>query len=201
MAPPTSCSGAYRMYRMLQHAWSLAPKGVTTPVLQQLQYGYQYDRKWNFSSLSWSARCSTTCHHRICETNASSLPPPSAISFDHQTPSLSLVPVHAMEIEHLLLLDHAFGKVFLHMLSTWFVLGHLPSQTENVFHCLRHQPLASVAFRRCVQIFLLTYLLVPWTDGLTQGYSIYCISITLSSENVNCKCETDTCYLVNHSLM
>jgi len=42
--------------------------------------------------------------------------------------------------------------------STWFVLGHLPSQTENVFHCLRHQPLASVAFRRCVQIFLLTYL-------------------------------------------
>ena len=85
MAPPTSCSGAYRMYRMLQHAWSLAPEGVTTPVLQQLQYGYQYDRKWNFSSLSWSARRSTTWHHRICQTNASSLPPPSAISFDHQT--------------------------------------------------------------------------------------------------------------------
>jgi len=27
----TSCSGAYRPYRMLQHAWSLAPKGVTWP--------------------------------------------------------------------------------------------------------------------------------------------------------------------------
>ena len=42
--------------------------------------------------------------------------------------------------------------------STWFVLGHLPPQTENVFNCSRHQRLVTVAFRRCVQIFLLTYL-------------------------------------------
>jgi len=27
----------------------------------------------------------------------------------------------------------------LHMSRTWFVLGHLPSQSENVFNCSRHQ--------------------------------------------------------------
>jgi len=27
---PTSCYGTYRPFRMLQHAWSLAPEGVTT---------------------------------------------------------------------------------------------------------------------------------------------------------------------------
>jgi len=42
--------------------------------------------------------------------------------------------------------------------STWFVLAHLPPQTENVFNCSTHQRLVTVAFRCCVQIFLLTYL-------------------------------------------
>jgi len=40
-----------------------------------------------------------------------------------------------------------------------FVLGLLTSQTENVFNCLRHQRLVTVAFRLCVQIFWLTFLL------------------------------------------
>jgi len=42
MASPTSCSGAYRPYRMLQHAWSPAPEGATTSqfrsVLQKLHW-------------------------------------------------------------------------------------------------------------------------------------------------------------------
>jgi len=39
-----------------------------------------------------------------------SLPPPGAVSVDHQTISraLSLVPVNVLEIQHLLLPDHAF---------------------------------------------------------------------------------------------
>jgi len=53
MAFPTSCSGAYRPYRMLQHAWSLAPEGVTTSPRSCSNYtGYQYDSEWNLSSLS-----------------------------------------------------------------------------------------------------------------------------------------------------
>ena len=45
-------------------------------------------------------------------------------------------------------------------LSTRFVLGHLPRQTENVFNCSRHQRSVTVDFRCCVQIFLLTYLFI-----------------------------------------
>jgi len=56
---------------------------------------------------------------------ASSLPPPGAVSFDHQ--KISSVPllapayftftlgVHVLEINHSLLPDHAFGIIFLHM--------------------------------------------------------------------------------------
>jgi len=74
--------------------------------------GYQYDSEWNLSSQTWSTRHSTTWHYRVCQTIASSLPPPGAVSFDHQTISsaLSLLPV-----QHSLLLGHAFGTVFLHV--------------------------------------------------------------------------------------
>jgi len=41
----------------------------------------------------------------------------------------------------------------------WFIVGHVPPKTENVFVCSRHQHLVTVVFRRCVQINLLTYLL------------------------------------------
>jgi len=39
----------------------------------------------------------------------------------------------------------------------WFVVGHVPLKTENVFVCSRHQRLVTVVFRCCVQINLLTY--------------------------------------------
>jgi len=48
---------------------------------------HQCNNEWFLSSLSWSTRCSTTWHHRICQVIASSLPPPGAVSFDHQTTS------------------------------------------------------------------------------------------------------------------
>jgi len=35
-------------------------------------------------------------------------------------------------------------------LLAWFILGHLLSETENIFNWLRHQCLVTVAFRRCV---------------------------------------------------
>jgi len=58
--------------------------------------------------------------------------------------------------------------------STWFVFGHLPPQTVNVFNCWRHQCLVTVACRRCVQIFLLNYLLTYWRGGEHwQGDSWY----------------------------
>jgi len=94
----------YRPYRMLQHAWSLAPKGVTTSPRSCSNYtGYQYDSQWNLNSLPWSTRRSTTWHHRICQVTASSLPSPGAVSLDHQkiSSTLSLVPVHVLEIKHL----------------------------------------------------------------------------------------------------
>ena len=70
----------------LQSHLKLAPKGVTASLRSCSDYtGYQYDSKWNLSSLSWSTRCSTTWHHRICQMIASSLPPLGIISFDQQS--------------------------------------------------------------------------------------------------------------------
>ena len=46
--------------------------------------GYQCDNEWNLSSLSWSTRRWTAWHHHICQTIASSLPLPDAVSYDHQ---------------------------------------------------------------------------------------------------------------------
>ena len=156
-----------------------------TPVLQQLT-GYQCNSEWNLNLLSWSTRGWTTSHHRICQTIASSLPSASAVSFDHETISsaLLLVLVHVLEMELLPPLDHVFGTVFLHGItrtcpSTWFVIGRLAPQTENVFNCSRHQRLVTVAFRCCVQIFLLTYLLVCSDCDLT-GWSV-CLRVWSSS--------------------
>jgi len=128
--PTYMCSGVYRPYRMLQHAWSLAPEGVTTSPRSCSNYtGYQYDSEWNLSSLSWSTRRSTTWHHRICQTIASSLSSPGAVSFDHQTISVALwlVAVHLLEIEHSLLPDHAFGTVFLYKMSVDLIYYWTPS--------------------------------------------------------------------------
>ena len=52
----TSYSGVCRPYKMLQHAWSLAPElgpkmWPHTLVLQQLYSGYQCNREWNLTSL------------------------------------------------------------------------------------------------------------------------------------------------------
>jgi len=52
--------------------------------------------------------------------------------------------------------------------STSFVLGHLLPQSGNVFNSSRHQHSVTVAFRRCVQIFFLTYSLSNirmWADA------------------------------------
>ena len=98
--------------------------------------GYQYDCKCNLSSLSWSTRRSNIWHHRICQTIASSLPSPGAVSFDHHTISSapSLVPVHFLEIKHSLLPDHDFGTVFPHTCpSALFDLGHFLAVTKNLF--------------------------------------------------------------------
>ena len=51
--------------------------------------------------------------------------------------------------------------------SAWFVVGHVLPKTENVFVCSRHQRLVTVAFRCCVQINLLTYLLTTTTTTTT----------------------------------
>ena len=115
---PTPYFGAYRPCRMLQHVWSLTPVGVITSPLSFGNYiGCQYDREWNLSSLSLCTRRSTTWHHRICQTTASSSPPPGAVSYDHQTISSapSPPPTHVWAIEHSLPLGHAFGTVFLHI--------------------------------------------------------------------------------------
>ena len=45
--------------------------------------------------------------------------------------------------------------------STWFVLGHLLPQIENVFNGSRHQRLLTDTLRHCAQIFLLTYIILP----------------------------------------
>jgi len=56
-------------------------------------------------------------NNRICQTIASSLPPPGAISFDHQTISSALVlaAVHILDSQPSLLPEHTFVIVFLHM--------------------------------------------------------------------------------------
>jgi len=101
---------------MLQHAWSVAPEGVTTSLWSCSNYaGYQCNSECNLSLLSWSTRRSTTWHHHICQTIASLLLPPGAVNFDHQRVSSALfilVQVHILGIEPLPLLDHAFGVVF-----------------------------------------------------------------------------------------
>jgi len=88
----------------------------------------------------------------ICQTTTSSLPPLGTISFDHQIISgaLSLVPVHVRRSS-----IHCCWTTPLEQSSytcplTWFILGHLPPQTENVLNCSRHQCLVTVTFRRCV---------------------------------------------------
>jgi len=112
---PTSCSGAYRPYRMLQHAWSLAPEGVTTSPRSCSNYtGYQYDSEWNLSSLSCAQQPGATtsvrwlparCYHRA-----------GAVSFNHQfqVHNHAVAPVHVLKIKHPMLPDHAFGTLFLH---------------------------------------------------------------------------------------
>jgi len=151
---------------MLQYAWLLAPEGVTTShrsgnhitlVLQQLHWlpTYQYDSKWNLSSLSWSIRHSITWHHCICQTIASQLPPLGAITFDHQTISsaVSLVPVHILEIKHLLL-----QQPFYACPSAWFVPRHLLMQTENVFNCSRQCSFCGSSSDKEVEYLLEQYL-------------------------------------------
>ena len=56
-----------------------------------------------------------------------------------------------------LLPDSTFGMVFTHVCRLDSFLGHFLLETENVFNCSRHQRLVTVAFRRCVKIFLLTF--------------------------------------------
>ena len=53
----------------------------------------------------------------VTGTTSFQLPPPGTIRFYHQTISsaLSLVPVHISLIQYLLLLDQAFGTIFLHV--------------------------------------------------------------------------------------
>ena len=125
------CSGVYRPYTTLLHAWSLTPEGVAT-LLRACSNctceAYQCDsEEWSLSSLSWFTRRSAPgiavsvrrltarCHHR------------GAVNFDHQT--ISTVLVHVLEIE---LPDHAFGMVFPHMcVGLILVLGPWTPFTEN----------------------------------------------------------------------
>jgi len=151
-ASQTYCFVAYKPYRMLQQPWSLAPESVITSHRSCSNYtGYQYD-----SGLQGAQQPGTTvsvrrfpasCHHR---------PPPGSIIRQFQ------VHHHCYQFTswrsnirccRTTPLEQSSYKCR----STWFVLGHLPPQTENVLSCSRHQRLVTLAFRRCIQIFL-TYL-------------------------------------------
>jgi len=65
--------------------------------------------------------------------------------------------------------------------SAWFVVGHVLPKTENVFVCSSHQRLVTVVFRRCVQINLLTYLLVSFAAN-----SIDSIGRTEHDNTIHC---------------
>jgi len=53
--------------------------------------------------------------------------------------------------------------------STWFLLGHLPLQTENIVNCSRHQCLVTAAFSHCTNI-VRTYILTCWC----QFWPLHC---------------------------
>jgi len=157
---------------MLQHTWSLAPEGVTTSPRSCSNYtGYQYDSEWNLCSVSWSTRRSTTWHHRICQMIASWFTSPGAVIHDHQTLSVhyhlhqftswrwSFLCCRTTPLEH-----SSYTCP-----PSWFVFAHIPPQTKNVFNCSRHQHLVTVAFRRCVQTFLLTYKFIDVVFVVTAG--------------------------------
>jgi len=112
--------------------------GINDPTL-----GHWHPKKWphhhGFAATQWvefklavlSIRHSTTWHHLICQTMASSCHqlPPSIIRQFKCTFTVSLLPVHFLEIEHLLLPDHAFRTVFLHM-SVNLICLWTPSSTN-----------------------------------------------------------------------
>ena len=114
---PTSCSGAYRPYRMLQHAWSLAPEGVTTSPRSCSNYtGYQYDSEWNLSSLSCAQQPAPphlSDDWQLVVTTGRA--PSASIIRQFQVHYHAAVPVHVLKIKHPMLPDHAFGTLFLHV--------------------------------------------------------------------------------------
>jgi len=85
-----------------------------TPILQQLHWLSVRQRvELKLAVLVYKA-LDNSWPHRIYQTIASSLPPPIAVSFNRQRISSALsliVPVHVLEIELSLLLDHAFRTV------------------------------------------------------------------------------------------
>jgi len=74
----------------------------------------------------------------------------------------------------------------LYLLYAWLVLVHVLDTKplpDHTFNCLWQHHLVAVAFRCCVQIFLLTYLLTHIYTSLTAIYS--CIWVSwLSSAHV-----------------
>jgi len=99
-----------------------------------------------------SRRCLTTWHHRICQVIASSLIPLGTISFDHQTFQVHYhLTVHVLEIGcRTTPLEQSCYTVSINLIG--------PCTPSAAFNCSRHQRLATVVCRHCVQIFLLTYL-------------------------------------------
>jgi len=110
--------------------------------------GYQWDSQWNLSLLSWLYKALNKLAPPYL---SAALPPPGAVSFDHQTVSdaLLLALVHVLEMEHSSLPDLTFGIP--HVCRLGLSLDTFFSETENVFNCLKHQQrLVTVAFRRWV---------------------------------------------------
>jgi len=118
MVLPTTYFGVCRQSKTQQHAWLPALEVMITLYRSCVIYiGYQCDSGWNLSSLSWSSMLSTTWHHSICRTIASSLPPPVVvIIFCRRTVSRVQLraPVHVSAIVHFLLPDQEFGTVCLY---------------------------------------------------------------------------------------
>ena len=114
------------------------------------------DTLWNTPVLTArrTGRTSTSPHHSRLQRLADTAP-----SHTHTLISLS---VHAHQADQWQ--THRSAVIFAFTaagpcrlwnslptgLSAWFVLGNLLPKTKNVFNCLRHQHLVTVAFRRCV---------------------------------------------------
>jgi len=137
--PTFMCSGVYRPYRMLQYAWSLAREGVTTsprswattlvlPVRQRVEFKLAvlvYKAPNNLASPYLSDDCQLVATTGRCQLRSSD--------------NFSCT----MTCSSSRLGDRAFAAAGPRQCpSTWFIIGHLLPQTENLLNCSRKQRLS-----------------------------------------------------------